>query len=619
MIIKSGFMGDEGMKPVNYVVHGRGALRFGIQARVLTLAVLFTLLTAGAIVVTSTLSLSAQLRRSVIQSAEYALQTSAAAICQDIQEVDDLSRWSRIDANVRTAMLTNIPSSTMVNSIYPIISNKYNSMHTAPYIQRYLIHSTNGRTIMLGTAVNQSVLLDRDNIAKFPGFGEGEFPTQWEQIIRDPLIQPGIAVNGIPISSKTNSNDGRYTASVYLSVSPALITDTLKDFSLEEGAWLCWIMGSQFYRVENGTFTLVGPVEKLPDSEDPAQDTLDSGTLLYSTELDGNACNVILCPLGLHGLYLGEVIPNSQFSHPLSLIQGPALFSLIFVLLMGIVIAVLLHWTVAVPIRALQRQMETVSQGDFSPNPAIEWNHELGDVGRGINRLSRNVSSLMEKRIEDEQQRLALEYRMLQNQISPHFIYNTLNSIKWMATIQHAPGVAEMVTALSRLMKSVSKSSRKLVFLEEEFALLEDYFTIQRYRYGGTITLELPSLSGSDRDYLIPRFTLQPLAENAIFHGIEPNGGVGKLSIVLEQDSQNRDMLIHMIDDGVGMDPQQIDQLLTGPGGEAEDLEFRHLGLQSVHRLFQLSFGPDYGLTIQSSPGHGTTITMRLPRCSIDG
>ena len=117
---------------------------------------------------------------------------------------------------------------------------------------------------------------------------------------------------------------------------------------------------------------------------------------------------------------------------------------------------------------------------------------------------------------------------------------------------------------------------------------------------------------------MIPRFTLQPLAENAIFHGIEPNGGVGKLSIVLEQDSQNRDMLIHMIDDGVGMDPQQIDQLLTGPGGEEEDLEFRHLGLQSVHRLFQLSFGPNYGLTIPSSPGHGTTITMRLPRGSID-
>lgn len=606
------------MGPANTGTPRKRPLRFGIQARVLALAVLFTLLTAGAIVAASALSLSAQLRRSVIQSAEYALQTSAAAIRQDIEEVDDLSRWSRIDSTVRTAMLTNISTGNLVNSVYPIISNKYSSMHTAPYIQRYLIHSSNGRTIMLGTAASQSVLLTPDNIRRFPGLGEDGDSTQWEQFVRDPLLQPGISMQSIPISRIVTSNDGSCSASIYLSVSPALITDPLKDFSLEEGAWLCWIMGNQFYRVENGTFAPVGPVEQLPDSEDPAQDTLDRGTLLYSTQLDGEACNVVLCPLGLHGLYLGEVLPNSRFSHPLSLLQGPALFSLIFVLLMGLVIAALLHWTVAVPIGALQRQMEAVSRGDFSPNPAIEWDHELGDVGRGINKLSHDVSSLMEKRIEDEQQRLALEYRMLQNQINPHFIYNTLNSIKWMATIQHAPGVAEMVTALSRLMKSVSKGNRKLVFLEEEFALLEDYFTIQRYRYGGTITLELPPLEGDNRNYLIPRFTLQPLAENAIFHGIEPNGGVGKLSVVLERDPVNQDMLIHVIDDGVGMDPGQIDRLLTAPREEAEDLEFRHLGLQSVHRLFQLSFGPDYGLTIRSSPGHGTTITMRLPRCSID-
>jgi len=133
--------------------------------------------------------------------------------------------------------------------------------------------------------------------------------------------------------------------------------------------------------------------------------------------------------------------------------------------------------------------MEEVGRGRFDPNPSIEWDNELGDVGRGINQLSRSVSSLMDSRLEDEKQRLELEYRMLQSQISPHFIYNTLNSIKWMATIQHAPGVAEMVTALSRLLKSVSKGTRKLVPLEEEFALLEDYFTIQRYRYGGTATL----------------------------------------------------------------------------------------------------------------------------------
>lgn len=594
--------------------HKTPAVRFGIQARVLALAVLFTLLTAGVILITSTLSLSAQLRRSVIQSAEYTLQTSAAILRRNIREVDDLSRWCRVDSTVRTAMLSNISNGTLTNTVYPIISNKFSSMHTAPYIQRFLIYGSNARLIMLGTAASQSVLLDRDNIGRLPGVA-GESPvSQWEQIMPDPLLQPGITLAGIPVSSIMYSSDRSHTAWVYLSVSPTLVTDALRGFTLEEGAWLCWIMGGQLYRVEGDQLVCLGGADQLPDPEAGVEDTLGRDTLLYSARLDGVDCSIVACPLGLHQLYLAEVIPNDRMAHPLSLLGGPALASLALVLVMGLGMSALLHRTVAAPIVALQRQMEKVGRGDFSVDPAIEWNHELGDVGRGINELSRGVSSLMEKRIEDEQQRLALEYQMLQSQISPHFIYNTLNSIKWMATIQHAPGVAEMVTALSRLLKSVSKGTQKLVPLEEEFALLEDYFTIQRYRYGGTISLEAPALEEEFRGYLIPRFTLQPLAENAIFHGIEPKGGVGKLWVTIDRDQPSGDLLISMADDGVGMEEEQIRRLLAGPGqGGGEDGPFRHVGLWSVHRLLQLSFGPDYGLTVRGVPGQGTIVTMRLP------
>lgn len=596
----------------------KSRLCMGIQARILALAILFTLLTAGIIVITSTISLSAQMRRSVLQSAEYALQTSSAAIRQDIQEVDDLARWCRVDSTVRTAMLSNISPGILTNTLYPVISNKYNSMHTAPYIQRFLMHGSNTRTIMMGTAASQSVYLDHDNIRRFPGLEEGAPPTQWEKIIPDPMMQSGIRLDSIPIFNTISSGDNSFSAVIYFSVSPALITDQLKDFSLEDGAWLCWIMGGQFYRIQGSSFTPLGPVERLPEAN--ATDTLDGGTLLYETEIGGSACSVVLCPLDTHGLYLGEVIPQSRFSHPATLLRGPALASLIAVLTMGLIIAALLRRVVAVPIKALQQQIERISQGDFSVNPDIEWDHELGSVGRGINHLSLSVSELMAHRVEDEQQRLALEYRMLQNQISPHFIYNTLNSIKWMATIQKAPGVAEMATALSRLLKNVSKGTQKLTSLQEEFALLEDYFTIQRYRYGGTITLEMPVLEDDSliSRYRIPRFTLQPLAENAIFHGIEPKGGVGRVSVTLEADSKSGDLLVHLSDDGIGMEPEQIRELLSGDGLEDDNgLQFRRLGVWSVHRLLQLSFGQAYGLSIQSTPGKGTTITMRLPEQTV--
>ena len=94
--------------------------------------------------------------------------------------------------------------------------------------------------------------------------------------------------------------------------------------------------------------------------------------------------------------------------------------------------------------------MKRIADGDFSRDPSTEWEHELGDIGKNINDLSENVLSLMNQRIEDERQKRDYEYRMLQSQINPHFLYNTLNSIKWMATIQNATGIAEMTTSLSR-------------------------------------------------------------------------------------------------------------------------------------------------------------------------
>ena len=101
-----------------------------------------------------------------------------------------------------------------------------------------------------------------------------------------------------------------------------------------------------------------------------------------------------------------------------------------------------LEWVITRPVEALQKRIETVGSGNFVPDRTVEWNNELGDIGRGINQLAENVDSLMTRRVEDERRKQELEYRMLQNQINPHFIYNTLNSIKWMATIQHAPGIA---------------------------------------------------------------------------------------------------------------------------------------------------------------------------------
>ncbi len=255
--------------------------------------------------------------------------------------------------------------------------------------------------------------------------------------------------------------------------------------------------------------------------------------------------------------------------------------------------------------------MKRIADGDFSRDPSTEWEHELGDIGKNINDLSENVLSLMNQRIEDERQKRDYEYRMLQSQINPHFLYNTLNSIKWMATIQNATGIAEMTTSLSRLLKDISKGATNLVPISHEISLIKDYFTIQQYRYGGTITLDLtidePDLTESQ----ILKFTLQPIVENAIFHGIEPKGTAGTISIHIYRNTDS-DVCIDITDDGIGMDEETISHLFDNDSSAGSSF-FREIGISNVHKRLQYEFGPSYGLHATSTPGEFTTISILLP------
>ena len=153
---------------------------------------------------------------------------------------------------------------------------------------------------------------------------------------------------------------------------------------------------------------------------------------------------------------------------------------------------------------------------------------------------------------------------MLQSQINPHFIYNTLNSIKWMSTIQGSTGISEMTTALAKLLKSISKGTRLMVPIEEELSLLEDYFTIQSYRYGGTITMDIQVDEDSLLQFQIIKFTLQPLVENAIFHGVEPKGsGHILIHVFFEKLTEEGEpsIRIDVTDDGIGMSADVTPQL----------------------------------------------------------
>lgn len=185
-----------------------------------------------------------------------------------------------------------------------------------------------------------------------------------------------------------------------------------------------------------------------------------------------------------------------------------------------------------------------------------------------------------------------------------------------MATIQNADGIADMTTALARLLKNVSKGTTSMIPLREELDLVKDYFLIQKYRYGGSVTIEYFIETEDLYNCQIHRFTLQPIIENALFHGIEPAKTAGKITVSAQSINLGlkKALKIDITDNGIGMSKYTIDKVLHEKTDSQNKTEFfRQVGISNVNRRIQYDFGPEYGITIDSCPGSFTTMTILIP------
>lgn len=549
-------------------------------------------------------------KNATVQSSEFDLTLVAASIQQSLDDADLLLAWGCTDSSVRRYLTYENVEGTQLIRAYENALSQYQSSPGWQNIVRFLLTNEEGRYLEYGSASGTSAALTSSSVQVFSGMGEAE-STGWHFIDCDPLAPAytDLLVCSRPIVYGTGR---RHIGTAYIELSASVLTAPLKGYTLAQGSRLYWCMDGRLWEISADGLTEAEGAS-LSGTDYRGASTASPRTQVLRTTMDGVRGLLVIVPLEDEGVQLAQFLPDSALDEQRMAYVALIAASVVLVLLTGALLMLWLNRKVSAPVAQLQKRTQAIGEGDFGVDPSIEWDNELGDVGRGINQLAVNIGGLLERRLADQKQKQDLEYQMLQNQVNPHFIYNTLNSIRWMATIQHAQGIAEMVTAFSRLLKSVSKGNEKLVSLQEELALLNDYFTIQQYRYGGDIYADVTYIESERlcRECHIPRFTLQPLAENAIFHGLEPKGGAG--SILLDIRTEGRDVVIAMTDDGVGMAPDKLAHALQEPTGEEAKAKYRHVGLWNVHRRIQYSFGPAYGLTLESEQGKGTTVRIRLP------
>lgn len=261
------------------------------------------------------------------------------------------------------------------------------------------------------------------------------------------------------------------------------------------------------------------------------------------------------------------------------------------------------------PVNKLIPLMHKVEQEDFSVYASETRKDEYGELMRVFNKMIQKIRYLIEEDYKGKLIMQETEYKYLRAQINPHFLYNTLDSINWLAQLGGMKDVGKMSVALGRLMRRSISSTEDVVPLREEINALEDYLTIQRMRYGDKLVdhIDVPK---DCMEYLIPQMTLQPLVENALVHGIEKRSGVGHLHIYTRMEDDNFELCVQ--DDGVGTSEERIAQVMST---NATDSIGAHsgVGINNVNKRLQMLFGKKYGLRIESTAGSGTTVCIRLP------
>lgn len=558
---------------------------------------------------------SDNLRANSIHSSETNLQFMCNEIDTNLNSVYDLAFWSRTNAAISSYISTS-PDSNSYNALTKNASDRLAEEYLSTAAYRYIpqiIIANAGGTKYLQKYSSASYSTDRGVISIIK-----DLP-YYEELMsaKDYTFHVGVQNNPFsrtpekvipilrPIES-AYSND--QIGILFVQISLSLFTDPLSRFSVHEDLPVYLTICDENYCIEGKSLTKAEQNENARTIEHP--DTASNDAIVYNDLFDAGL--YVSLPLDADGCYISIPVDLSNWGTSFYGFLAILALILMFIIVIGLLLIRLLNNSVTKPVTLLKKQLAVVAAGDFAPNPDIEWNNELGDIGHEINLLAEDISNLMDEKIANEKEKKDQEYRILQSQINPHFLYNTLNSIKWMATAQRATGIAEMTTALAHLLKSIAKGTTSIVSIETEFQLLDDYFTIQKYRYGGAVTMEYQIDDPALLQNQILRFTLQPIVENAIFHGIEPKGSSGHIHIHLFLTDEGA-VRIDVTDDGIGMDETTIRSVLSGETSGRSSF-FKQIGIENVNKRILYTFGKEYGLGITSTPGEFTCMSIVLPR-----
>ena len=282
-------------------------------------------------------------------------------------------------------------------------------------------------------------------------------------------------------------------------------------------------------------------------------------------------------------------------------------FAAIFVLITAL--SYYIPLSITRPIRKLSEVTDQVAKGDLTVRSDVRTGAEVSVLSDSLNTMIDKIDELLEQ-VKKEQVRLRkAEFELLQSQINPHFLYNTLDAIVWLAEAGEQKKVVSMVGSLSDFFRTSLNQGKDIITIKEELQHSRSYLEIQQMRYQDILNYEIHVPEELHR-YLIPKITIQPLVENALYHGIKNKRGPGR--IVISGRKEEDFLILQIEDNGIGMTKERLNQVKEGMNQKIPT-EKDIYGLYNVNERIRLNFGEKYGLSIESTYGEGTVVSIILP------
>lgn len=304
------------------------------------------------------------------------------------------------------------------------------------------------------------------------------------------------------------------------------------------------------------------------------------------------------------------VFPESEGLRVIKYIRYYSIIIGIIALIIAEILVIIFTKSIVNPILKLKKLMKKAQEGDLTVSFNSKYNDEIGELGGSFNNMVKEINNLINLvHIEEKKKRIA-EMNVLQAQIKPHFMYNTLDTIRWMAEEHNEDDIVEIIEAFTNLLRISLSKGKEIITVKEELKHIEGYLTIQKIRYEDKLNYKI-EFDENILDYKLTKLILQPLIENSIYHGIKEKRGVGNIIII----GKVKDEMLYfsVSDNGKGIDKQLLNKINNDLLNRKINDNKIGYGIFNVNERIQIMYGKKYGLTYKSIYGEGTIVEVRHP------